>query len=323
MDIKKRVLLLLISPITLLVACNGYSDASTTSQIAQTEQSATTNTAPKIKIEKNKSEIIDHKVIDQNGSGVYNAIAATEASLKNFVVYRPENLAAAAQSENTLPIMVFANGGCNNTSIPHERLLSEVASHGYLIVALGALQRELSDRKLNKAPNAMIIEAIDWLTAKNNEPSSEYFQTLDLNKVAIGGQSCGGAQVLAVAADPRIKTYMMFNSGIGDMTMAKAQRESLKNLHGPVLYLVGGESDVATTNAELDYSRINHVPIAFSNLLNGGHGGTFEQKFGGSFATMTIKWLNWQLKGQPEHSDIFLQQTLTEFPGWTMKSKQF
>lgn len=268
-------------------------------------------------------KIVDSRIIDNGGSGPYSAIAATEASLTDFVVYRPRDMATAAQSESKLPVLVFANGGCNDTSIPHERLLAEVASHGYVVIALGALQRTLLDRELNKAPNAMMIEAIDWLGEKNSEPGSEYFQKLDLDRIAIGGQSCGGAQVLAVGADPRIKTYMMFNAGIGDMTMAEAQRESLNNLHGPVLFIVGGNSDVATANAELDYARIKHVPVAFSNLLMGGHGGTFDQEFGGSFATVSLKWLDWQLKGENEHADIFLQNELSELPGWTMKSKNF
>ncbi|WP_111978682.1 poly(ethylene terephthalate) hydrolase family protein [Algibacillus agarilyticus] len=270
-----------------------------------------------------KTEIIDSRLIDNGGSGPYKSIAAKESSLVDFVVYRPEDLAVASQQENKLPILVFANGGCNNTSIPHERMLSEVASQGYIVVALGSLQRTLLDRELNKAPNGMMLEAINWVNQKNNEQKSEYYQKLDLDNIAIGGQSCGGAQVLAVGANNRVKTYIMFNSGIGDMIMADANRESLKNLHGPVLYMVGGETDVATANAELDYARINHVPVAFSNLLTAGHGGTFDQKFGGSYAAMTLKWLDWQLKGKTDQAQVFLQSELSQFPGWTMKAKQF
>lgn len=82
-------------------------------------------------------------------------------------------------------------------------------------------------------------------------------------------------------------------SRIGDMTMAGADRASLKNLHGPILYVVGGSSDGATANAELDYERIQHVPVVFTNLLDGGHSGTFEQTYGGSFAKMVLNWFDW------------------------------
>lgn len=117
---------------------------------------------------------------------------------------------------------------------------------------------------------SMLTSAIDWIADQNTDDESDYYNRADLDNIASGGQSCGGAQVLAVASDPGIKTYIMFNSGIGDMSMAGGVRESLKNLHGPIVYIVGGPSDVATLNAELDYERINHVPVAFANLLASG-----------------------------------------------------
>lgn len=73
-------------------------------------------------------------MVDNGGSGQYKAVAATEKSLPDFVVYRPENIKEAVKEEGKLPILVWANGGCMNSSIHHEKLLTEVASHGYIIV---------------------------------------------------------------------------------------------------------------------------------------------------------------------------------------------
>ena len=64
-----------------------------------------------------------------------------------------------------------------------------------------------------------LLEVLDWLTDQNATPGSEYYHCLDLDHVAAMGQSCGGSQVLGVAHDPRIKTCVMLNSGIGDMEM--------------------------------------------------------------------------------------------------------
>ena len=113
----------------------------------------------------------------------------------------------------------------------------------------------------------------------------------------------------------------MFNSGMGDMSMAGANSESKESLHGPILYIVGGEKDIATNNALLDYKRINHVPVAFANMLDGDHGGTFDEKYGGTFARMAINWLDWQLKGQKEEASVFLDKDLSSFPGWSIKTK--
>lgn len=262
------------------------------------------------------------KTIDDGGSGPHTALAVTETSLLDYVVYRPEDI-KAAQEEDPLPVVIFANGGCNDTSLPFERMLSEIASHGYIVIALGAMQESLDDRPLNKSPNEKMPEAVDWLEEQSSSEPSDYYQAVNMNRIAFAGQSCGGAQVLAMADDPRVDTYLMFNSGIGDMTMSGADRDFLSEVHGPIVYIIGGESDVAFDNAQLDYERLDQVPVAFANAIDGGHSGTFEEPYGGSFATMALKWLDWQLKDQQTNAPIFLEGDLDSFPGWTMKAKNF
>lgn len=268
-------------------------------------------------------QIIKTKVVDNGGSGTYKAIVTTEETLQDFTVYRPKDLNVAFKNEGKLPIIAFANGGCNNTSITHEKVLSEIASHGYIVIALGPMQMSLDDRKIEKAETSMMIEAIDWITSQNKNKKSDYYDKIDLEKIAVGGQSCGGAQVLVVANDPRIKTYLMYNTGIGDMTMSSASKELLKNFHGPVVYIVGGESDVAYANALIDYKRIENVSVALANLVEGGHMGTFAEAFGGSFARIALDWLDWQFKGKAENASVFLKNDLSAYPGWTMDVKNF
>jgi len=268
------------------------------------------------------AQITKEKIIDKGGSGPYNAIAVSEKTLPDFVVYRPKNLKHVVNKEGKLPVVVWANGGCMNSSIHVERFLTEVASHGYVIVAIGELQMTLEERVHQHTPDTLLLKAIEWTAKQAKLKGGDYYKMVDLKKIAAAGHSCGGAQVMRIAGDKQITTYMMFNSGMGDMTMAGASKESLKNLHGPVIYLVGGVSDIACNNALLDYERITHVPVAFANLIEGGHGGTFAQEFGGSFAQMTLNWLDWQFKGK-DNSALFLQNDLTKYIGWEMKTKNF
>lgn len=267
--------------------------------------------------------ITNFKVLDSGGGGNYKAIVASESLLPDYVIYRPQDLNHARKTITRLPVMIFANGGCNDTSLPYERMLSEIASHGYIVIALGAMQYSLDDRTLNKSPNQAMVQAIDWLAEVSNRKTSPYYRVADLNNIAFAGHSCGGAQLLAMAAEPRVKTYLMFNSGIGDMTMSNADKNALMSLHGPTIYLVGGESDVATANAELDYQRIKHVPVAFANDLDGGHSGTFKQPLGGSFTSLALTWLDWQLKNKQSNAPIFLAGKLDDFDGWRVKAKHF
>ena len=268
-------------------------------------------------------QIINKKIVDDGGSGPYKAFAVTESAFQNYVIYRPQNIKEAYKKEGKLPVLIFANGGCNDTSITHEKVLNEIASHGYVVIALGSLQMDIKDREIRKADNSMMIDAIDWIINQNKNEQSEYFKMIDTEKIASGGQSCGGAQVLYEATDPRIKTYMMFNSGIGDMTMADATVESLKKLHCPIIYLIGGSSDVAYKNAKLDYERIDNVPVVFANLGNAGHMSTFAEKFGGTLSRMSLAWLDWQLKNKKDNGNLFIKKELKGFPEWTLESKNF
>lgn len=263
------------------------------------------------------------KIIDDGGSGPFKAEAVSDPTLDNFVVYRPVDYKAAVKAEGPLPLLVFANGGCNDTSLPHERMLNDIASHGYLVVALGQMQDSINDRELGKSPNTDMPRAIDWAEKQNADPSSFYYKGIDLDYVGLGGQSCGGAQVLANCSDPRVKTCIMFNSGMGDITMADASSASLASLHCPILYIIGGEGDIAYGNAVLDYDRIHNVPVAFANHLRIGHGGTFHEPYGGSFSRMARAWLGWQFKDRRADLDVFLRNNLRDFPDFTMKAKNF
>ncbi|MBC6613246.1 alpha/beta hydrolase [Hymenobacter sp. BT507] len=268
------------------------------------------------------AQIVDSKVVENGSSGPYKAIAATEASLPNYVVYRPKDVKAAAKAEGKLPIIVFGNGGCSNTSITHEKVLSEIASRGYVIVAIGPLARTLAP-KPTSTESSMLLDAVTWITAQSKDKKSEYYQRVATDKIAAMGQSCGGAQTLYVSSDPRIKTSILFNAGIGNMTMAGASKASLQQLHGPIAYIVGGPSDIAYANAELDYDRIDTVPVALATLTAKGHMGTFDEAFGGSFSQMALAWLDWQLKGKNSRSTVFLDKDLGKFPGWSVKAKRF
>jgi cephalosporin-C deacetylase-like acetyl esterase len=264
---------------------------------------------------------VKQKTIDNGGSGAYKAEAREEKTFRDAVIYKPIDMKVAAK-EGKLPVLVWANGGCNDTSLPHERMLNEVASHGYVVIALGSMQQRIDDRPLKKSPNEQMVQAMDWIAKQASKKSSEYHDVVDVEKIAVAGQSCGGAQALVASSDARVKTTVMVNSGMGDMEMSGASRESLSRLHAPILYMPGGEGDVAYGNAVKDYARIDHVFVAFANHLTAGHGGDFDQSYGGSFARMLTAWLDWQLKGNTDCGDIFLKNQLDQFPEWTMRSKE-
>ena len=264
------------------------------------------------------------KVVEYGGSGPYKAIAVREKSLPDFVVYRPVNMDNAVnRNKDKLPVLVFANGGCMDTSIGYENMLTDIASYGYVVVAIGELQMLAQHDKDQQTPSSMVAKALDWISQQAATPDSPYYDKIDETKIAAGGHSCGGAQVLANAADPRLKTYLILNAGMGKMTMADASPKSLKNLHCPILYLVGGTTDVAWKNAQMDYKAIKKVPVVLADNTKSGHGGTYEQPNGGDNARMVRAWLDWQLKGLTENKAVFIDGDLKDYPDWTIQHKNF
>ena len=55
-------------------------------------------------------------------------------------------LAYTHARQGAVPILLFGNGGCSDTSIGYERMLTEIASHGYVVVAVGEMQDKRNDR---------------------------------------------------------------------------------------------------------------------------------------------------------------------------------
>ena len=263
------------------------------------------------------------KVVEYGGSGRQKAVAVREKNLPDFVVYRPMNMDAAARGMRRLPVLVFCNGGCMDTSIGYENMLSDIASYGYVVVAIGELQMFAQHEKDQHTPSSMVKKALDWISQQATDPASAYYNKIDPDRIAAAGHSCGGAQVLANAADARLKTYIILNAGMGKMTMADADAKSLKNLHGPILYLVGGTSDVAWQNAQMDYKAIKKVPAVLADNTQSGHGGTYEEPNGGANARMVRAWLDWQLKGQKDNEKLFIGGDLTDYDGFTIQHKNF
>ena len=192
------------------------------------------------------------RVIDDGGTGMFKAIAVKEETMEDFVIYRPKDMLYAHARCGALPVLLFGNGGCSNTSVGYERMLSEVASHGYIVVAIGEMRDSLNERPIGQTESLELMRGLDLIMQKNRTKGTEYYNMVDSAKIAAAGHSCGGAQVLYNAGDPRLKTYLILNAGMGDMEMAGASRGSLPRLHAPILYIVGGPSDVAYENAQKD-----------------------------------------------------------------------
>ena len=323
------------------------------------------------------AQTIQSYEIEDGGSGPYKAIVVADESLPAFTVYRPVNMNAAVEAQGKLPVILYANGACANSTVQMRFLLNDVASYGYIAVGIGpfdhedpnanwtnvlmrsypedkdnvvlsngtriskptpeqtAAAQEEQRRRFSNQNNTgtqasfrtypkQLLEALDWLTDQNADPEGEYFHMIDIEHVVVMGQSCGGAQALSVAHDPRVSTVIALNSGFGAMSMQGGSAKSLASLHTPVLYLIGGPTDIAYENAAGDFEAINHVPVVMINTRD-GHNGTYYEKNGGPYAIVVRKWLDWQLKGKIGQSALFLDDEYFSLlhSDWTIARKNY
>lgn len=267
------------------------------------------------------------RVVEDGGTGKHKALMVSDSSIATHTVFRPQDLSAFGK-KSKLPIVVWGNGACANSPWEHVNFLSEVASHGFLVIAIGPMPAE-GQRGGPGGPTkaALLTQAIDWAVARNSDKNSRYYGKLDTSKIAVSGMSCGGLQALEAAPDPRVSTVMVCNSGIignggGMPGMPGLTKDHLSKLHTPAIYILGGERDIAYNNGMDDFRRINHVPV-FAGNLNVGHGGTYARRHGGDFAIVATAWFQWQLKGDRTAAKMFEGEPcgVAKMEGWKVEKK--
>ncbi len=255
-----------------------------------------------------------------------NVTMEVDPTLPTHTVYRPTAMEKLGRRK--LPIIAFGNGSCFDNGAGYSNLLTGVAEHGYLVIALGPIGgsgRQLP-RGVRATEPAQLIEAIDWAVKENDRADSKFHARLDTKAIAVMGHSCGALQALEVAGDPRIKTEVILNGGVfADLsarpgwTVTKAH---LAHLHETLLYLAGGPDDIAHETANDDFGYIDGVPL-FKGETDVGHMATYEEPNGGLFGKVVGAWLDWQLKNDQKAKLMFTGENcgLCTDKAWTVARK--
>jgi dienelactone hydrolase len=250
------------------------------------------------------------------GSGPEPATVYGDESLPTHTIHRPANLSGE------YPVVLWGNGSCVNSSYGYREFLAEIASHGFIVLAIGPY----TDGPVPRAPRPadpaewppfetnwrQMFDALDWITAENERQGSVFYNKVDTDNVATIGHSCGGLQSVKASTDPRVTTALVLSSGMppdGDQYMVRheLERSIIDEMHAPIAYFIGGETDIAYPNAELDWVQLQTADIvAISANMDVGHGATYNQPNGGPFASGPLAWLQWQLKGDSDARAMFV-----------------
>lgn len=246
-------------------------------------------------------------------SGPYQVVVEHDQGLPTHTVYRPATLGTSKAS-----LLVWGEGACAKNGLTFPEYLSEIASYGFVIVADGPPLMPAANAtggaakgkgappgagaaKGNGGPGGVpanmtdgtaLIRAIDWMAKEVADPTSRFYRRVDTTRVAAMGMSCGGLMSYGAAADPRIATVGIWNSGL-----IQPDEKIIAGLHSSVIIITGGESDIAYANGKRDFDTMPaRVPVFYGIYPSVGHGGTYNEDNGGAFGVTAVAWLKWQLQ---------------------------
>ena len=151
-------------------------------------------------------------------TGPYPVVVEHDPKLATHTIYRPSEL-----SRTKHPVLVWGEGGCAKNGLMFPEYLSEIASHGFVVIADGPPVARPAGGPNGPAAGAggpppggaraggpppggagppanrasmvngtALIAALNWLEAESAERNSRFFNKVDVGRVAAMGMSCGG-----------------------------------------------------------------------------------------------------------------------------------
>jgi hypothetical protein len=241
------------------------------------------------------------------GTGPARVTRLRPANLTTHTLYWP-----AEWSKGLLPIIAWGNGAdnmCSNSSLPYAAFLSEIASHGYFVVAVGNDDIDypppdglgiLADGRPLRTQASALTKAVDWAVAENSRAGSPYEGKLDTSKIAYAGHACGGQQAMAASSDPRTTTTVLLNSA------AEFSPGSSYTHKTSIAYFEGGQDDEGVLDAgETNFARAQAAgwPMYKAALEGMSHDGAFSGP-DRRWSKAVIAWLDWQLKGDSSAATV-------------------
>jgi dienelactone hydrolase len=287
-----------VAPLSQAVFLAVYVAAIATTAFAQTETASTIT----------KLTTVDVQQAGNAPTGPFTVVVEHDPGLATHTIYRPRDLSLAEHQ-----VLVWGEGGCAKNGLAFPEYLSEIASHGFVVIADGPpLARPArgpgagaaapppgggagppADR-FSMVNGRALVAAMDWLEAESRNPNSRFYGKVNVARIAAMGMSCGGLMSYGASADPRVATVGIWNSGLFE----DARNASIyAGIHGSVIIVTGGESDVAYANGKRDFEVMPaRIPTFYGVYPSVGHGGTYNQDNGGPFGVVAVAWLKWQLQ---------------------------
>ena len=217
------------------------------------------------------------------------------SGLATHSLFVPDDV--ALHGKHLVVVWTNGNGGTIDT-LSYASFLEHVASHGFFVIA---------DKASNGTREAEVesqAAAIDWALAENGNSGGDYFERLDVERIAVMGDSLGSLASFATASNEHVRTSVHFSGGITDNPVG-FDPMWLQQMKRPAAFLCGGNDTTAGPSCEKDFA-MAPVPVFYGVLAGASHIGPFISARGGEYGRAGVAWLRWQLASDLEFQTWFV-----------------
>lgn len=226
---------------------------------------------------------VNFRVVEEGGAGSWKSVVVEDAALPGVRLYTPKDLSAAVE-RTTLPVVLFEG----RDKDPYDKYLNEIASYGYIVVNTGGKDPDLVLNSLR--------------TAQDVFPGG-HGDLVDWERVGVISM-VDGRTALPSASETLIYLH---SSG--------------PRYSGPYLFLTGGEDGAVLQSVYDIFFAEDDVFVAAATYPAGAEG-TFADPYGGSYAMLTLQWLEWTLKDKAWCRTVFTgEECICYFKGWGVQQR--
>jgi hypothetical protein len=220
-------------------------------------------------------------VTTENNVGPAAGVGTDGGAQPTFTLVRPTDL---RQGGLCHPVITWGNGHGTTPSL-YARLLNQLASHGFVVIASNSSQVSMGD------PPPMLV-GVTWVIEQNSDPASVLYQRIDTSHIGASGHSEGALSTMRAGADARIVTIAPIEGSM-----------ATKSLHGPALLMCGGMDTTLPCDGHVtSFNGITNQPVMLADQLAATHT-SWVGGGGGAGATLNpfivalTGWMRVQLMG--------------------------
>lgn len=239
-----------------------------------------------------------------------------------FNVTRPADL---TELDGPLPVVVWANGSCARNDAIWSPLFERWASAGFVVLSLSyPADQGLSGllMLLETTTKSEHAKLIDWVVKQS--ASGPYAGKLDLARIVVAGNTCGGTTALQLAsADARPAAAFVLS---GSSTSGGVDANLMRSISVPVGYIVGGSDDIASARATMDFKAMQDgVPAMIVRRYEGDQDEvSTDASILAAEAEIALNWMDLVLFGTHQAYDALTSSSVCGdcTPGdWKLESK--